>query len=261
LNFDNGHRTRQGQHNNKRGRGRNNRRPGGGGGGSHNNNGGGNSANRVFESNGPDVKVRGTAQTVAEKYMQLGRDAQSSGDNVMAESYFQFSEHYFRVMAAAQPVGQPTTQLRRPEDEDFEEEGGDAAEGETDAAQAAMVSEGGQPTGEQADSGGESSGGNRQRDNRDGNRERFRPRWQNRGDQPRDGDSEPRVSEAEPQMAREAAVEARANGNEEDAGSGQWEAPSFLRRPAPVEVADEPVAEKKGRNPRRARAVTAEDGE
>ena len=267
MNFDNGHRTRQGQHNNKRGRGRNNRRPGGGGGG-HNNNAGGNSANRVFESNGPDVKVRGTAQTVAEKYMQLGRDAQSSGDNVMAESYFQFSEHYFRVMAAAQPVGQPTQQLRRPEDEDFEEEGGDAAEGETEAAQAAMVSEGGQS--EQAD-GGEASGGGqemdrseqrnfRHRDNRDGNRERFRPRWQNRGDQPRDGNSEPRQAESEPQMAETAAVEAR--GNVEEAGSGQWEAPSFLRRPAAVvadEVNDEPVAEKKARNPRRSRAASAED--
>ncbi|MDP1699568.1 MAG: DUF4167 domain-containing protein [Aestuariivirga sp.] len=253
MNFDNGHRARQGQHN-KRGRGRNNRRPGGGG----HSNGGGNSANRVFESNGPDVKVRGTAQTVAEKYMQLGRDAQSSGDNVMAESYFQFSEHYFRVMAAAQPVGQPTTQLRRPEDEDFEEESGEAAEGETDTAQAAMVPEGGQAdTGEQADSGGESSGGNRQRDNR----ERFRPRWQNRGDQPRDGDSEPRVPEAEPQMAQESTYAGRPSGNVQNADTGQWEAPSFLRRPAPVEVADEPVSEKKGRNPRRARAVTAEDGE
>jgi hypothetical protein len=259
LNFDNGHRARQGQHN-KRGRGRNNRRPGGGGGGGSHNTGGGNSANRVYESNGPDVKVRGTAQTVAEKYMLLGRDAQSSGDNVMAESYFQFSEHYFRVMAAAQPVGQPTTQLRRPEDEDFEDEGGDAAEGESDTAQAAMVSEGGQPTGEQADS-GESSGGNRQRDNRDGSRERFRPRWQNRGDQPRDNDSEPRVAEAEPQMAPEPAFAGRPSGNAQEADTGQWEAPSFLRRPAPVEVAEEPVAEKKGRNPRRARAVTAEDGE
>jgi len=269
LNFDNGHRTRQGQHS-KRGRGRSNRRPGGGGGG-HGSNGGGSPASRVYESNGPDVKVRGTAQTVAEKYMQLGRDAQSSGDNVMAESYFQFSEHYFRVMAAAQPVGQPTTQLRRPEDEDFEEEGGDAAEGETEAAQAAMVSEGGQAgMGAQAD-GGEASGSGqdmdrseqrnfRQRDNRDGNRERFRPRWQNRGDQPRDGNSEPRPAESEPQMAQEVAVEARSN--VEDAGSGQWEAPSFLRRPAAVvadEVNDEPVAEKKGRNPRRSRAVGAED--
>jgi hypothetical protein len=260
LNFDNGHRARQGQHN-KRGRGRNNRRPGGGGGGSHNN-GGGNSANRVYESNGPDVKVRGTAQTVAEKYMQLGRDAQSSGDNVMAESYFQFSEHYFRVMAAAQPVGQPTQQLRRPEDEDFEEEGGDAAEGETDAAQAAMVSEGGQSaTGEQAASASEPSGGNRPRDSRDGNRERFRPRWQNRGDQPRDGDSEPRAAEAEPQMAQESTYAGSPSGNSQEADTGQWEAPSFLRRPAPVEVMDEPAAEKKGRNPRRTRAASAGDEE
>jgi hypothetical protein len=271
LNFDNGHRTRQGQHNNKRGRGRNNRRPGGGGGSSHSNSVGGNSPNRVYESNGPDVKVRGTAQTVAEKYMQLGRDAQSSGDNVMAESYFQFSEHYFRVMAAAQPVGQPTTQLRRPEDEDFEEEGGDVAEGETEAAQAAMVSEGGQS--EQSDGSGEASASgqdmdradqrnSRQRDNRDGNRERFRPRWQNRGDQPRDGNSEPRPAESEPQMAQEAAVEVRSGGNVEEAGSGQWEAPSFLRRPAAVvadEVNDQPVAEKKARSPRRSRAASAED--
>ena len=275
MNFDNGHRTRQGQHNNKRGRGRNNRRPGGGGGGSHSNNGGGNSVNRVYESNGPDVKVRGTAQTVAEKYMQLGRDAQSSGDNVMAESYFQFSEHYFRVMAAAQPVGQPTQQLRRPEDEDFEEEGGDAAEGEAEGAQAAMAPEGGQS--EQADSSGEASGGGqdmdrsdqrnfRQRDNRDGNRERFRPRWQNRRDQPqdqqRDGEGEPRYNDAESPAPREAAVEARPSGNEEEAGSGQWEAPSFLRRPAPVvaeEVNEEPVAEKKARSPRRSRAASAGD--
>ena len=205
--------------------------------------------------------------------MQLGRDAQSSGDNVMAESYFQFSEHYFRVMAAAQPVGQPTQQLRRPEDEDFEEEGGDTAEGETDAAQAVMVSEGGQAgMGEQPE-GAEASGGGqdmdrseqrnfRNRDNRDGNRERFRPRWQNRGDQQRDGESEPRVAESESQMPLEAAVESRPSGNETEAGSGQWEAPSFLRRPAAVvaeEANEEPVAEKKVRSPRRSRAVSAEN--
>ena len=62
-------------------------------------------------------------------------------------------------------------------------------------------------------------------------------------------------------MAREAAVETRPNGNEEDAGTGQWEAPSFLRRPAPVEVSDEPVADKKARNPRRARAASTEERE
>ena len=57
---------------------------------------------RSFESNGPDVKIRGTAQHIAEKYLQLARDAQSSGDPVMAENYLQHAEHYYRVIAAAQ---------------------------------------------------------------------------------------------------------------------------------------------------------------
>ncbi|HEU0146122.1 MAG TPA: DUF4167 domain-containing protein [Bradyrhizobium sp.] len=61
---------------------------------------------RSYESNGPDVKVRGTAQHVAEKYLQLARDAQSSGDHVMAESYLQHAEHYFRIIAAAQQAQQ-----------------------------------------------------------------------------------------------------------------------------------------------------------
>ncbi len=57
---------------------------------------------RVYESNGPDVKIRGTANHVAEKYVQLARDAQSSGDPVAAENYLQHAEHYFRLIAAAQ---------------------------------------------------------------------------------------------------------------------------------------------------------------
>ncbi len=57
---------------------------------------------KVFESNGPDVKSRGTASHVAEKYIQLARDAQSSGDPVAAENYYQHAEHYFRLIAAAQ---------------------------------------------------------------------------------------------------------------------------------------------------------------
>ena len=57
---------------------------------------------RSFESNGPDVKIRGTAQHIAEKYTQLARDAQSSGDPVAAENYLQHAEHYFRIIAAAQ---------------------------------------------------------------------------------------------------------------------------------------------------------------
>lgn len=74
-----------------------------------NNNGGRKHVNplsRNFESNGPDVKVRGNAAHIAEKYLQLARDAQSSGDPVLAENYLQHAEHYFRIVAAAQPQNQ-----------------------------------------------------------------------------------------------------------------------------------------------------------
>ena len=57
---------------------------------------------RVYESNGPDVKIRGTASHIAEKYIQLARDSQSSGDPVAAENYYQHAEHYYRLIAAAQ---------------------------------------------------------------------------------------------------------------------------------------------------------------
>lgn len=58
--------------------------------------------NHVFDSNGPDVRLRGTSQQLFEKYLQLGRDATSAGDRVMAESYFQHAEHYFRILNAMQ---------------------------------------------------------------------------------------------------------------------------------------------------------------
>jgi hypothetical protein len=57
---------------------------------------------RNFESNGPDVKIRGTAAHIAEKYMSLARDALASGDLVGAESYLQHAEHYNRIIMAAQ---------------------------------------------------------------------------------------------------------------------------------------------------------------
>ena len=75
-----------------------------------NNNGGRkhlNPLSRSYESNGPDVKVRGNAAHVAEKYMQLARDAQASGDSVMAENYLQHAEHYFRILSAAQAQNAP----------------------------------------------------------------------------------------------------------------------------------------------------------
>src|SRR5689334_18456606 len=57
---------------------------------------------RNYESNGPDVKLRGTAAQIAEKYLSLARDALASGDMVAAESYFQHAEHYNRIIMAAQ---------------------------------------------------------------------------------------------------------------------------------------------------------------
>ena len=78
---------------NKRGRGRNS---------NNNNRKGGNPLSRTYDSSGPDVKIRGTAQHIAEKYSALARDAQSSSDNVMAENYLQHAEHYNRIIAAAQ---------------------------------------------------------------------------------------------------------------------------------------------------------------
>jgi hypothetical protein len=51
-----------------------------------------------FDSHGPDVRIRGNASQVYEKYVNLARDASSSGDRIAAESYFQFAEHYFRIM-------------------------------------------------------------------------------------------------------------------------------------------------------------------
>jgi hypothetical protein len=84
---------RQQQNNNNnnnknRMRNRNNRKPS-------------NSVNRNYESNGPDVKIRGNAAHIAEKYATLARDALSSGDRVIAENYLQHAEHYNRIVLAA----------------------------------------------------------------------------------------------------------------------------------------------------------------
>ena len=66
----------------------------------HNNNA--NIVNRVFDSAGPEGKVRGTPQQIVEKYSQLARDAQLAGDRVAAESFMQHSEHYSRMLVVAQ---------------------------------------------------------------------------------------------------------------------------------------------------------------
>jgi Domain of unknown function (DUF4167) len=87
---------------------------------------------RVYESNGPDVKIRGTASHIAEKYVQLARDAQSSGDPVSAENYLQHAEHYFRLIASAQEQFRQTTPFFRGEGGmDMRDDMGDDGDDET----------------------------------------------------------------------------------------------------------------------------------
>lgn len=176
---------RQGQNNNsKRSRGRG-RKPQ-------------NSGNRAYDSNGPDVKIRGTATHICEKYQQLARDAITSGDRVMAENYYQHAEHYYRLIMANQVPndGQPRPQnalgYRPDEDQDFDED-----ENNNDGAQPNVAN---QPHHQQNGNG--NGGGNGDRDRRNNNRRRDRnqPNQSFDGNQPSDND----VSQPEGNVAAEA---------------------------------------------------------
>ena len=112
---------RNGQ-NNKRMRNRNNNNN------NNNNRRGQNPMTRVYESNGPDIKIRGTASHIAEKYLQLARDARSSGDPVAAENYYQHAEHYFRLIAAAQEQFRQNQPQHQPRQDDMVNEDEDEGE-------------------------------------------------------------------------------------------------------------------------------------
>jgi hypothetical protein len=119
----------------QRGRNRGGGNTGGGGGGKPQQN-----ANRAFESNGPDnLKIRGHAQHVYEKYQQLARDAMSAGDRVLGENFLQHAEHYFRLIRTLQP-NRPYTDIVSREgfasgyDIDFEDEGGEGGNEEQESS-------------------------------------------------------------------------------------------------------------------------------
>ena len=151
-----------------------------------------NPLSRNFESNGPDVKIRGNAAHIAERYVQLARDATATGDSVMAENYFQHAEHYFRILSAAQAQMQPP-QRTEPnydydEDDDMDEANGpvqsvttpDAdvpARGDVESGSEAAASEG--DTAE-ADAGKEGEEGGRTRSRRP--RRRRQPQGEAQGD-------------------------------------------------------------------------------
>ncbi len=71
--------------------------------------------NRSYESNGPEVKVRGTANQIFDRYVALGRDATAAGDRIAAEGYFQHAEHYFRVFTEANRARQAQQSQRHPD--------------------------------------------------------------------------------------------------------------------------------------------------
>jgi hypothetical protein len=116
-----------------------------------NNNGGGKkhmpSRNQTYDSNGPDIRIRGNAHQVLEKYLTLARDATLQGDRVAMENYYQHAEHYFRVINSQnQANGRPNERpLPTPADDqmnmandldDDENEGDDEGSEETVVEQA-----------------------------------------------------------------------------------------------------------------------------
>src|ERR1700761_6536899 len=130
----------------QRSRGRNNNGGGGGGGGKKHMS----SRNQTYDSNGPDIRIRGNAHQVLEKYLTLARDATLQGDRIAAENYYQHAEHYFRVISSQnQANGRPNDRpLPTPaddqmamagsfDDEDGEGEEETAEEGEVEQAAAA----------------------------------------------------------------------------------------------------------------------------
>ena len=262
---------RPGQHKNNNNNNRNRNR-------NNNNNtnrrttgGGGSPNNKVFDSNGPDVKLRGTTQTIAEKYMQMGRDAQSSGDSVAAESYYQHGEHYYRLWAASQPVGQSLVMPRKLGEEEYDDEG-EQINSEEDSAENGNSESPGNVEGAEpfetsstdpnvslplAEGQTRTNRNNNNRNNN--NRNNNRPRWQNRNER---YDSNGNVTQDAAGNAppvegslpiAEVVSSAPVIAHEEH--SGQWEAPSFLQRPTPI-VNEAPISEMPASEPvaRRARA-------
>ena len=137
----------------------------------------GNPANRSYESNGPEVKIRGNATQIHDKYLQLARDASSSGDRVRAENLYQHAEHYYRIIQANQPKRDPNQE--------------ENAEG-----------------GENASSDGDNQGG-------DDQQRRGRGRGRGRDRQPRDGQDPMEVVTPAGEPA-EASAEASAESGEGD---------------------------------------------
>ncbi len=204
-------------------------RSGGGSGNSNSNSGGGRKnvplKTQNFDSNGPDVRVRGNATQVYEKYLSLARDASVAGDRVIAESYFQHAEHYYRI---ANENTDPQTGPSRSEQQrgDGQQRGGQRGDGQQ---------RGGEDDQQDADN------GRRQQGERDGNRrhrsaqdEEDRP---GRNDSDLDGDERgtrqerrERYEQSERGDVDGNVKEPSQNGEAHDMGAGDFDQPRELHQ-------------------------------
>lgn len=260
------------QQQNRRMRGRGNNNSGGSNNNNNRNKGGNqNPLSRSYESNGPDVKIRGNAQQIAEKYSTLARDAQSSGDRVMAENYLQHAEHYNRIIAAAQ-ASMPIQNFQQNRD-DFDDEDGEDFDGQgNEQGEGASVDGNGpQPVIEgvpaevalNGDANGQGDNRQRQRDgNFRNNREGRDRNNRNRDYQGRNGsgngdyqrrDFQPRDGEGQDQPAAENQAETFV-AQEPESGGGD-SLPAFVTGGAPapreVQAPREDSAPRRSRRPRR----------
>lgn len=229
---------RQGQQN-RRGRGRNNNRKGSGSGHHHN------PLSRSFESNGPDVKIRGTPAHIAEKYLALARDAQSSGDPVLAENYLQHAEHYSRIIMAYReqlnPAGEglngsshrirPSGDGGESGDEFGDEDSGDGSE---DAFPQSFQGQPQQAARQEPrqDNGPRNEGGQRNdrpfRRDQGRSRERFGDRGDRGGDRDRPSDAR---SQSSDRQQEQQPAEGTGDARRRDRFQQPHEQPEFLRRP------------------------------
>jgi hypothetical protein len=143
----------------------------------------GNIINRVFDSSGPEGKVRGTPQQIIEKYQILARDAQLSNDRVAAENFMQHAEHYTRMLAEAQRELAAEQEQRRPQGEYGQNGNQNGGQGGNQG--------GGQGQGHYQ--GGNQQGGNQPNPNRDQGRDANRDRPY-RDERPDPRDEQPDVA-------------------------------------------------------------------
>ncbi|MEM1286195.1 MAG: DUF4167 domain-containing protein [Pseudomonadota bacterium] len=192
---------------------------------------------RSHESNGPDVKIRGTAQHIADKYINLARDAQSSGDAVLSEAYLQHAEHYYRIVAAAQQQMNQPVNVKRADDPIEAEESNEREDQEgydpsaPDAPQPDAMANGRGRDGDRRDN-------ERRGDDEDGDRRGRRGRG--RGRRGRGDEGAPNAPAAESGDAGQASGPAAASGDNETREGADEGRPRRGSRPrrANVDVAD-----------------------